>query len=114
MRISSFGNNKQPAFGAKIGYINASCDMLHPGVIERLRRAREQCDFLYVGIWEDEMIRYYRGDKFPLQSTQERVLMALSCKFVDEVVIGAPFILTKDMINSLNIQNVIHVNTGED
>lgn len=40
--------------------------------------------------------------------------MALSCKYVDEVVIGAPYILTKDMINSLNIQKVIHVNTDED
>jgi len=40
--------------------------------------------------------------------------MALSCKYVDEVVIGAPFILTKDMIASLNIQKVVHVLTDED
>jgi ethanolamine-phosphate cytidylyltransferase len=40
--------------------------------------------------------------------------MALSCKYVDEVVIGAPFIITKDLINSLNIQKVVHVATEED
>ena len=40
--------------------------------------------------------------------------MALSCKYVDEVVIGAPFIITKDMVNSLNIQKIVHVNTDED
>jgi ethanolamine-phosphate cytidylyltransferase len=84
-------------------YLAASCDLLHPGVLDRLRRAKECGDFLYVGIWDDDMIQYYQGDKFPLQTCQERVLMALSCKYVDEVVIGAPYIITKDLINSLNI-----------
>ena len=40
--------------------------------------------------------------------------MALSCKYVDEVVIGAPFIMTKDLINSLNIHKVVHVCTDDD
>ena len=41
--------------------------------------------------------------------------MTLACKHVDDVVIGAPYILTKDLINSLNISTVVHVtNTDED
>ena len=61
------------------------------------------------------MTRYYRGKQYPIVSIQERVLMCLACKHVDDVVIGAPFILTDDLIKSLNIKKVISVkNTKED
>ena len=55
------------------------------------------------------MIRYYRGNKYPLQGMQERLLMALAVKYVDEVVIGAPYVITEDLIKSLNITKVVHV-----
>jgi len=41
--------------------------------------------------------------------------MALSCKYVDDVVIGAPYIITLDLLKSLNIKKVVVVkNTNED
>lgn len=40
--------------------------------------------------------------------------MCLSCKHVDDVVIGAPFILTEDLINCLGINKVIHVTGTEE
>ena len=82
---------------------------MHPGVIARLKAAKEQGTFLYVGLWDDNMIRYYRGSKYPLQGMQERLLMALGIKYVDDVVIGAPYIITSDLIKSLNIKKVVHV-----
>jgi len=60
------------------------------------------------------MIRYYRGSKYPLQGMQERLLMALSIRDVDDVVIGAPFIVTDDLIKTLNIKKVVHVESQED
>ena len=60
------------------------------------------------------MIRYYRGSKYPLQGLQERLLMALSMRYVDDVVIGAPYIVTDDLIKSLNIKKVVHVRSRED
>lgn len=61
------------------------------------------------------MVRYYKGDHYPIQSLQERVLMTLSCMHVDDVVIGAPFILTQDLIRSLNIKKVVTItDTAED
>ena len=60
------------------------------------------------------MIRYYRGAKYPLQGIQERLLMALSIRDVDDVVIGAPYIVTDDLIKTLNITKVVHVNSQED
>ena len=35
------------------------------------------------------------------------MLNILSCKFVDEVVIGAPWFVTEDLLKSFNIQLVI-------
>ena len=82
---------------------------MHPGVIQRLKAAKEQGDFLYVGLWDEPMIKFYRGKQYPLQGLQERVLMALAMKYVDDVVIGAPYIVTDDLIKSLNITKVVHV-----
>jgi len=41
--------------------------------------------------------------------------MTLACKHVDDIVIGAPFIITEDLIKSLNIDKVVRIiNTNED
>ena len=40
--------------------------------------------------------------------------MTLSCKYVDDVVIGAPYILTKDLIKSLNISQVVKITDTEE
>jgi ethanolamine-phosphate cytidylyltransferase len=87
---------------------------MHPGWVDRLRLAKEQGDFLYVGLWDDEMTKYYRGEDYPIQTLQERVLEVLACKYVDEVVIGAPFIMTHDLLRTLNVQTVVAFTTEED
>jgi ethanolamine-phosphate cytidylyltransferase len=87
---------------------------MHSGVIERIKRAKAKGDFLYVGLWADDMVSYYRGRKYPIVSLQERLLMALSCRYVDDVVIGAPYIITDTLIDSLNLSKVVHVVTNED
>jgi ethanolamine-phosphate cytidylyltransferase len=60
------------------------------------------------------MIKYYRGQKYPLLTMQERLLMVLACKYVDDVVIEAPFIITEDLIKSLNINKIVNFITEED
>lgn len=41
--------------------------------------------------------------------------MTLSCKHVDDVIIGAPFVITKDLITSLRINKVVVItDTDED
>jgi len=37
----------------------------------------------------------------------ERTLSVLGCRYVDEVVIGAPWIVTKDLIDNLNVNLVV-------
>ena len=40
--------------------------------------------------------------------------MALAIKYVDDVVIGAPYIITEDLIRDLKINKVVYVDTAED
>ena len=88
--------------------------MLHNGHIDTLKKAREQGDYLYVGVWADDMVKFYRGNNYPILSLHERVLMLLACKYVDDVVISAPYQISRDLIKSLNLKKVVHANTTED
>ena len=77
--------------------------------------AKKLGDFLYVGIWDDQMIKYYKGEQYPIISVQERILCTLACKHVDDVVMGAPYVITEDLIKSLHINKVVRVvDTTED
>lgn len=40
--------------------------------------------------------------------------MVLACKHVDDIVIEAPYIITEDLIKSLNIHKVVNIVTDED
>ena len=60
------------------------------------------------------MVQYYKGKPFPFISLQERILMCLACKHVDDVVIGAPYIITEDLIKSLHISKVVEIIGRED
>lgn len=40
--------------------------------------------------------------------------MSLAMKYVDDVVIGAPYVITDDLLKSLNIKKVVHVLSRED
>lgn len=104
----NFANdNNIPKETDRVVYVQGSFDLLHHGHLKRLEAAKAMGDFLYVGIWDDEMTRYYKGQSYPIISLQERVLMCLACKHVNDVVIGAPYILTEDLIQSLKISKVI-------
>lgn len=44
----------------------------------------------------------------PLLNLHERVLSVLGCRFVDDVLIDAPYQITPEMISSLNLSEVVH------
>ena len=53
-----------------------------------LQKAREQGDFLLVGIHSDEDVTERRGPHLPIMNLHERALSVLACRYVDEVIIG--------------------------
>lgn len=67
-----------------------------------------------VGIHGDAIVNKTRGMNLPLLNLHERVLSVLGCRFVDDVLIDAPYEITPEMISSLRIAEVIHGSCDED
>jgi len=102
-QIVQFAEGRAPKPGDKIGYIAGAWDLFHVGHISVLEKAKEECDYLIVGVHDDKVVNKYKGEYHPVANLHERVLGVLSCKYVDEVVIGAPFVISKEMIAAQGI-----------
>ncbi|KAL6521283.1 Ethanolamine-phosphate cytidylyltransferase [Orobanche gracilis] len=107
-RIVQFSNGMGPGPNSRVVYIDGAFDLFHAGHVEILKCARQLGDFLLVGIYSDHIISDLRGSHFPLMNLHERSLSVLACRYVDEVIIGAPREVTKDMITTFNISLVAH------
>ena len=59
--------------------------MFHVGHLNILRRAKEQCDYLIVGVTTDELCESYKH-KAPIIPYEERKAIVESIRYVDEVV----------------------------
>ena len=70
----------------KIGYTTGVYDMFHIGHLNILRRAKEQCDFLIVGVTTDELC-YQRKQKYPIINEVERMTIVEAIRYVDKVVL---------------------------
>ncbi|KAK7290413.1 hypothetical protein RIF29_04820 [Crotalaria pallida] len=112
-RIIQFSNGKGPGPNDRIVYIDGAFDLFHAGHVEILKRAREVGDFLLVGIYSDETVSEHRGSHYPIMNLLERSLSVLACRYVDEVIIGAPWKITKDLITTFNISQVVHGTVAE-
>ena len=68
----------------KIGYTTGVFDMFHIGHLNILRRAKEQCDYLVVGVTTDELVSY--KNKKSIIPHNERMTIIEAIKYVDKVV----------------------------
>ena len=69
----------------KVVFTNGCFDILHPGHIDLLERARALGTKLIVGINSDESVRKIKGSERPFLLQNDRALILLGLRSVDEV-----------------------------
>lgn len=72
----------------KRGFTCSCFDLFHAGHIMMLKEAKEQCDYLIVGLQTDPTIDRPQKNK-PIQSVFERYVQLDACKYVDEIIVYA-------------------------
>lgn len=71
----------------KIIFTNGCFDIIHPGHIHILSKAKSLGDILVVGLNSDLSVKKLKGDMRPLVSEDDRSRVLLSLRFVDYVII---------------------------
>ena len=86
----------------KVGFTCSTFDLLHAGHIQMLREAKEQCDYLLVGLQIDPSID--RPEKnSPIQSIVERYTQLNAVEYVDEIV---PYATETDLNDILTMYHI--------
>ena len=102
------GSAKCPGPNDKVVYIDGTFDLFHVGHIYVLEKAKAMGDYLIVGVHDDNTANRIKGANHPIMNLHERVLSVLSCKYADEVVIGAPYKIDQQLITNQGINLVVH------
>ncbi len=93
----------------KIGYTTGVYDMFHIGHLNILKRAKEQCDFLIVGVTTDELC-IKNKNKRPIINEEDRVAIVSAIRYVDKVVLQSDM----DKLAAVKKYNVDVVFVGSD
>jgi len=110
-RIVQFSEGKEPQPGDRIVYVAGAFDLFHVGHLGFLEKAAQFGEYIIVGIHTDPVVNRYKGANFPIMNLHERVLSVLTNKHVSEVVIGAPYTVTSELMDHFHIDMVVHGKT---
>jgi D-beta-D-heptose 7-phosphate kinase/D-beta-D-heptose 1-phosphate adenosyltransferase len=75
------------AQGLRVGFANGCFDLIHPGHVHLLTRARAGCDRLIVALNTDASVRRLKGPTRPVQNEDARAIVMASLSPVDMVVL---------------------------
>jgi D-glycero-beta-D-manno-heptose 1-phosphate adenylyltransferase len=72
--------------GKRVVFTNGCFDLLHPGHIDYLQRARALGDALIVGLNDDGSVRALKGERRPINPLSDRARMLAALRAVDLIV----------------------------
>lgn len=73
--------------GKRVVLTNGCFDLMHPGHVHILNKAKSEGDHLIVALNSDPSVRRLKGDARPIQDAVSRALMIASVKDVDLITI---------------------------
>lgn len=95
-----------PDSGTSRVYVDMVGDLFHAGHVELLKAAKGHGDWLIVGVLSDETAKAYK--RAPIMNLAERVAVVEACRYVDEVIAGAPFQVDEEFLTEHDIDLVVH------
>ncbi|XP_030645692.1 ethanolamine-phosphate cytidylyltransferase isoform X4 [Chanos chanos] len=112
-KIIQFASGKEPQPGDTIIYVAGAFDLFHIGHVDFLEAVYKLSDkpYVIVGLHFDQEVNRYKGKNYPIMNIHERTLSVLACRYVSEVVIGAPYAVTKDLLDHFKVDLVCHGKT---
>ncbi|XP_040845691.1 ethanolamine-phosphate cytidylyltransferase isoform X1 [Ochotona curzoniae] len=112
-KIIQFASGKEPQPGETIIYVAGAFDLFHIGHVDFLEKVYRLADRPYViaGLHFDQEVNRYKGKNYPIMSLHERTLSVLACRYVAEVVIGAPYAVTAELLAHFKVDLVCHGKT---
>ena len=87
-------------------YVDMVADLFHYGHVEFLKKSGVFGDHLLVGIHSDDAVRANKRN--PILKMEERIASVAGCRYVDEVVPDAPWIMDAAWIEKHRIDLVVH------
>ncbi len=78
---------EQRSRGVSIAFANGVFDLLHPGHVKLLSRARQMANSLIVAINSDASTKRLKGDLRPILPAEQRAFMLSALKCVDAVMV---------------------------
>ncbi|KAF3846315.1 hypothetical protein F7725_003393, partial [Dissostichus mawsoni] len=108
-----FASGQEPQPGDTIIYVAGAFDLFHIGHVDFLEAVHKLAEkpYIIVGLHFDQEVNRYKGKNYPIMNVHERTLSVLACRYVSEVVIGAPFAVTKDLLDHFKVDLVCHGKT---
>lgn len=92
-------------------YADGIFDLFHYGhakMFEQIKQTFPNC-LLLVGVCSDEDTITYK--RKPVLTWKERCESVRHCKWVDEIIYDAPWVITKDFIDKYSIDYIAHDNS---
>jgi glycerol-3-phosphate cytidylyltransferase len=86
----------------RVGFVASAWDLLHAGHVQMLREAKEQCDYLMVGLQVDPTIDRPAKNQ-PVQTIVERYTQLKGVKYVDEII---PYVTESDLEDILTMYQI--------
>ena len=86
----------------KVGFTCSTFDLLHAGHVIMLREAKEQCDYLIVGLQLDPALARETKNS-PIQTVVERYTQLHAVSYVDEII---PYVSERDLEDILTMYHI--------
>ncbi|XP_077184173.1 ethanolamine-phosphate cytidylyltransferase isoform X2 [Paroedura picta] len=109
-KIIQFASGKEPQPGDTIIYVAGAFDLFHIGHVDFLEKVHKLAEqpYIIVGLHFDQEVNLYKGKNYPIMNVHERTLSVLACRYVSEVVIGAPYAVSADLLDHFKVDLVCH------